>query len=129
MELYSTSLRYRVSCYLQALGKLSFVIGLAVLGASVYLGSNSTNIENAIEPDPVIVKYAIIILLIWVISILSGVVAAIGLSCDNCRSKLLVTEHGYKSEIKRNRLVTFFFPDDVLEKKFTCSQCNSAFSL
>ena len=129
METYSRSLKYLFSSYVLVLGKLSFLVGFAVLGASIYFGSESADFENTIDPDPVIMKYGLLILLIWVIAILSSVVAALGLSCDNCRSKLLVTEHGYQSKIKRNRLVSFFLPNDVFEKKFTCSQCHSEFSL
>jgi DNA-directed RNA polymerase subunit RPC12/RpoP len=129
METYSRSLKYLLSSYFLALGKLSFVVGFAVLGASVYFGSESANFENTIDPDPVIMKYALLILLIWVVAILSSIVAALGLSCDKCRSKLLVTDHGHQSKIKRSRLVSFFLPDDLFEKKFTCSQCHSEFSL
>ena len=129
MESYSKNQKYLLSSYLLIVGRISFAIGGFILGASIYFGSESFEVENAIKPDPVILEYALIILSIWVVTILISVVIAYGLSCDNCHSKLCLIPHGHKSETKRNWLVSFFFPDDVYEKKLTCFKCNTEYKL
>lgn len=129
MEKYSRSLRFMISTYLHTLGKASFLTGLIVLGVSAYFGGQSESIENAIEPDPLIMKYGLFILLIWVIAISSSVVTCIGLCCDNCHSKLLFAGPGSKSKVGRKALVSFFIPDYAFEKKFICSKCHTEFSL
>jgi hypothetical protein len=118
-----------MSTYLHTLGKVSFLTGLIVLGVSVYFGGRSESIENAIEPDPLIMKYGLLILLIWVVAILGSVFTCIGLSCDNCHSKLLGAGCDSNSKIKRNALVSFFIPDYAFEKKVICSKCHTEFSL
>jgi len=129
MEVYSRSQKYLLSGYFQVIAKLSFVIAMVFLAASFYFGDESASMANAIDPDPIIMKFSLWLLLIWVLAIFSSFISALGLSCDNCHSKLLGVEHGYKSEAQRNKLVSFFFTDDLFEKKFICFKCRGEFGL
>lgn len=114
---------------MQSIGRITFVLGFVLLAFSIYYGSTSLSYENAITPDPLILKTSLITLSIWGLSILVGVIVSIGLTCDSCSSKLCNVPHGYKSTNKRNRLISFFYPDDIYEKKFICFNCNTEYDL
>ena len=129
MDRYSANNKYVLSSYLHLIGKLMFALALILLAFSIYYGTPSTQHENATTPNPILLKYSLIIFAVWGVAITLMVLTAIGLSCDCCNVKLYKVPHGYKSTKKRNWLFVFFYPDDVFHKRFTCFNCNTKYVL
>ena len=129
MKVYSRRNTYLLSKYLLLIGRVAFFVGLFFLGLSLYFGDVSENIENSITPHSDLGKAALVIWLIWILSIICGFIVGIFLSCDKCCSRLCFHPHGYRSATKRNWMVAFFIEDDVYEKKFICFKCNTEYEL
>ncbi len=129
MKKYSANKKYILSSRLLFIGKLSFALGLFILALSVYYGEPSTQNVNATIPNQLLLKYSFIVLAVWMLAIIFMVLTAIGLTCDNCNSKLYKVSHGYKSTRKRNWLFAFLYPDDIYHKKLTCFNCNTKYVL
>lgn len=122
MKEYKEHNKYLFSALLLFGGRLSFFIGLFLLGLSVYFGVESVVHDGALVPDTCLFRWSLFFLLTWAIFIIFSVVLSFRFMCDNCENRLCVVSHGCITK-KRNFIISFFFPDDLYTRKFACSKC------
>jgi len=126
---FSKYKKYLLSAYLLMVGRAIFFISLASMALSVYLGTESVNHKDAITPEPIIFGLALLLFFVWAVAIISSVILSYNLTCDNCGARLCKVPHGYKGSKKRSWVVSFFYPDDIYEKKLKCFNCATEYEL
>jgi len=129
MNKFSKNKRYLFAGYLLLIGRVVFFIGIMLMILSVYFGAESVNHENSVTPSPFFFRSSLLVLLVWGALIISSVILTFNLACDNCGAKLCKVPHGYVGPIKRNFIVSFFYPDDMCEKRIKCFNCSAEYEL
>lgn len=131
MKVYSKSILYLFHMVGLIIGRFSFVLSLMLWVFAIISGTKNT-ITDAITPEPFLTSLAIFFGFIWVISIFIYFLLSFFLKCDKCGKPTIwytLSKQPESNLDSRNKIASFFIPDEVKCKQYTCPHCNTNFKL
>lgn len=132
METYSRTYLFMIYMTGLIFGRGCFVLSLIMWILAIINGTR-TIVPDAVTPDPVLTELAIIFGVLWALGISVYVMMSLFLPCDKCGHLNFwhkFTHHKtYASSERRNKIIRFFVPDEIVDKKYMCPHCNTIFGL
>ena len=132
MEIYSRTYLFIIHIAGLVFGRVCFVLSI-IMWIIAIINGTKTIVPDAVTPDPMLTELAIIFGALWILGIAVYVMLSLFLPCDQCgRLNIWYKFDHHKtctSSHQRNKIIRFFMPDEIVDKKYMCPHCNAIFEL